>query len=72
VASILASSQAARKKRFTKLDLARMLSPQLGNLGPSQAEREEESEAQKHSPRDLNGLPRSISQLATRNMLTYD
>ncbi len=36
-ASLLASPQAARKKRFTKLDLALMIARLLGSIGPSPA-----------------------------------
>jgi hypothetical protein len=34
-ASLLASPQAARKKSFTKLDLALMIARTLGSIGPS-------------------------------------
>jgi hypothetical protein len=37
VASLLASPQAARKKNFTKLDLALMLARTPGSIGPSAA-----------------------------------
>jgi hypothetical protein len=72
VASILASPQAAMKKRFTKLDLARMLSPQVVNLGLSQAAKEGAGGDQKPLPREVNSHPGSINQPAARNRLTYD
>ncbi len=71
-ASILASPQAAMKKRFTKLDLARMLSPQVVNLGLSQAAKEGAGGDQKPLPREVNSHPGSINQPAARNRLTYD
>ncbi len=72
VASILASSQAARKKRFTKLDLALMLSPQEVSIGTTHTDNKGEGEAQKPQPCDISKFPGSISQPATRNKLTYD
>ncbi len=70
--SILASPQATRKKRFTKLDLARMLSPQEASLGLTQVDKEGEGEGRKPLPCDLNRFPGSISQPAACNRLTYD
>jgi hypothetical protein len=70
--SILASPQAARKKRFTKLDLAIMLSPQKASIGPTHVYNKGEGEDQKPPSTDLSRLPGSISQPAARNRLTYD
>jgi hypothetical protein len=47
--SILASPQVARKKRFTKLDLALLMNPQKGSIGPAQGgERGSKAPAQRH------------------------
>ncbi len=70
--SILASPHAARKKRFTKLDLALLMNPQKGSVGPAQGEHKEKSGDQKHPPSYTSRLSGSISQPATRNKLTYD
>ncbi|CAK9881389.1 unnamed protein product [Sphagnum jensenii] len=72
VINILASPQVARKKRFTKLDLARMLSPQEVCLGLSQVDKEGEGEGQEPLPCDQSKFPGSISQPAARNRLTYE
>jgi len=70
--SIFASPQAVRKKRFTKLDLARMLSPQEANLDLSQVAKEEAKRGQKPLPCDTSRFPGSINQPTARNRLTYD
>ncbi len=68
----LASPQATRKKLFTKLDLALLMNPQKGSIGPVQSEHKEESGDRKHPPSDTSRLSGSISQPAARNRLTYD
>jgi hypothetical protein len=72
MASTLASPQVARKKRFNKLDLALLMNPQKGSIGPAQGEHKEESGEQKHPPSDTSRLSESISQLAARNKFIYD
>jgi fructose/tagatose bisphosphate aldolase len=72
MASILASPQAARKKRFTKLDLTLLMTSQMGSIVPIHTDHKAESEDQKPSPSDHIRLPGSISKPAARNKLTYD
>jgi hypothetical protein len=71
-ASTLASPQATRKKKFTKLDLARMLSSQETKLAISHTDRKEAGEVQNPPPREENTHLGSISQPAARSKLTYD
>jgi len=61
VVSILASPQAARKKRFTKLDLTLVLASQKDSLNPIHTDHKAESEDKKPSPSDHNELSRSIN-----------
>ncbi|CAM6017308.1 unnamed protein product [Sphagnum balticum] len=71
-ASILAFPQAARKKRFTKLDLTLLMTSQKGSIGPIHTDHKAESEDQKPPPSDHIRLLGLINQLAARNRLTYD
>lgn len=71
-ASILASLQAARKRRFTKLDLTLLTASQRVSTDTTRAGHKVESEDSKLPPSDHIRLPGSISQPAARNKLTYD
>jgi hypothetical protein len=71
-ASILASPQATRKKRFTKLDLTLLMTSQNGSMDPTHTDHKAENKDQKPSSNDHIKLPGSISQPAARNRLTYD
>ncbi len=72
MASILASPQAARKKRFTKLDLTPLMAFEKGNIDPMHTNHKAKSEDKKPPPSDHIRLPRSINQLVAHNRLTYD
>ncbi len=72
VASFFASPQAARKKRFTKLDLTRVPSSQEISGVLSQEDKMSAGGGQKPTPRDDNNLSGSFNQPAARNRLTYD
>jgi hypothetical protein len=71
-ASILASPQATRKKRFTKLDLVLLMTSQKGIIGPTHADHKAEDGDQKPPPSDNTKILGSSSQPAARNKLTYD
>jgi hypothetical protein len=71
-ASILAYSQAARKKRLTKLNLTLLMTSQKGSIDLTHTDHKAESEDQKLSSSDHIRLPGLISQPAARNRLTYD
>jgi len=71
-ASMLASPQAARKKRFTKLDLTHLMAPQKDSSAPTCTGHKEEGEAQELSSSDRVRALGLISQPAARNKLTYD
>jgi len=71
-ASILAPPQAARKKRFTKLDLTRTPPPKGISEAPPQVGKEGGGEGQKPAPHEEGSFPGSFSQPAAHNRLTYD
>jgi hypothetical protein len=71
-ASILASPQAVRKKQFTKLDLALLMTSQKGSNGPIRADHKAEDGDQEPLPSDNTRILGSIGQPAARNKLTYD
>jgi hypothetical protein len=70
-ASIRASPQAARKKRFTRLDMTILMNPEISSLGPAQGEHKEECRESKLADNDTIRPSGSISQPAARNRLTY-
>ncbi|CAM6030543.1 unnamed protein product [Sphagnum balticum] len=72
-ASIRASPQAARKKRFTKLDMIYqvLINLKISNLGPAQGERKEECQEGELVDSDTTKPSGSISQPVARNRLTY-
>ncbi len=70
--SILASFQVARKKRFTKLDLALMTSPQKASIGPTHVVNKGEGEDHKPPLSDHSRPSGSINQPTACNRLTYD
>jgi len=70
-ASICASPQAARKKRFTRLDMMILMNPEISSLGPTQGEHKEECQESKLAASDTIKTLGSISQPAARNRLTY-
>ncbi|CAK9859462.1 unnamed protein product [Sphagnum jensenii] len=69
-ANFLASPQAARKNRFTKLDLARV--PLENTRTLPQADRTETERDQRLAQGEVSNLTGSFSQPATRSRLTYD
>ncbi|CAM6059064.1 unnamed protein product [Sphagnum tenellum] len=71
-ASILASPQAAKKKRFTKLDLSRVSSPLEISGTLFQEDKTGAREGPRHTPRDESNLTGSFSQPVARSKLTYD
>ncbi|CAK9868599.1 unnamed protein product [Sphagnum jensenii] len=60
-ASMIDSPQAARKKRFTKLELTQLMAPQKDSLVPTYTGHEEEGEAQELSSSDHVIAPGLIS-----------
>ncbi len=70
-ASIQASPQAARKKRFTKLNFTMLTSPRPNNDTLTNPDREIDYGDQEHPARSATRASRSIGPLAARNRLTY-
>ncbi len=70
--SLLASPQAARKKRFTKLDLALMIASGQNTNATMSTGKEAENKNSKPSLSDNNKTPGSIGPPAARNKLIYD
>jgi hypothetical protein len=70
-ANIQASPQAARKKRFTKLDFTLLASPRANNDAPISPDREKEEDFQECPARGDIREPGSIGPKAARNRLTY-
>ncbi len=71
-ASLLASPQAARKKRFTKLDLALMIASRQNTNATTPIGKEAENRNSEPSLNNNNRTPGSIGPSAARNKLTYD
>jgi hypothetical protein len=71
-ASLLASPQAARKKRFTKLDLALMIASKQNTNATTPTGKKAENRNSEPSLSDNNRTPGSIDPPAARNKLTYD
>jgi hypothetical protein len=71
-ASLMASPQAARKKRYTKLTLCQLMAPQKESSAPTDVCNGEEGEAQEPSISSRTTHPGSFSQPAARNKLLYD
>jgi hypothetical protein len=71
-ASLLASPQAARKKQFTKLDLALMIASRQNTNATMPIGKEAENRNSEPSLSNNNRTPGSISPLVARNKLTYD
>ncbi len=70
--SLLASPQAARKKRYTKLDLALMIASRQNTIASMFTGREAENRNLEPSLSDNNRTSGSIGPPAARNKLTYD
>jgi hypothetical protein len=70
-ASIQASPQAARKKRFTKLNLNFLDSPRVNNDGPVNSNQEKEDGSQESLARDATKETGSIGPKVAWNRLTY-
>jgi hypothetical protein len=71
-ASLFASPQATRKKRFTKLDLALMIASRQNTNATTPIGKEAENRNSEPSFNDNNRTPGSIGPPAARNKLTYD
>jgi hypothetical protein len=70
-ASIQASPQAARKKRFSRLDMTVLMNPEIDSLVSTQGDSRDGSKGSKLQPNTSINHPGSISQPAARNRLTY-
>jgi hypothetical protein len=70
--SLLASPQAARKKRFTKLDLALMITSRQNTNATTPTGKEAENKNSEPSLNDNNRILGSIGLPAAQNKLTYD
>jgi hypothetical protein len=71
-ASLFASPQAARKKRFTKLNLALMIASRQNTNATTPIGKEAENRNSEPSLNDNNKTLGSIGPPAARNKLTYD
>lgn len=71
-ASLLASPQAARKKRFTKLDLTLMIASRQNTNATTPTGKGAENRNSEPPVSDNNRTLGSIGPPAARNMLTYD
>ncbi len=71
-ASLLASPQAARKKRFTKLDLTLMIASKQNTNATTPIGKEAENKNSEPSLSDNNRTLGSIGPPVARNKLTYD
>jgi hypothetical protein len=71
-ASIRAFPQAAKKKRFTRLDMAILMNLEISSLGPTQGKHKEECRESKLLASNTTRPLGSINQPAARNRLTYD
>jgi len=72
LASLMASPQAARKKRYTKLTLSQLMAPQKESSAPTNVSNGEEGEAQEPLISNRTTHLGSFSQPAARNKLLYD
>jgi hypothetical protein len=70
-ANIQASPQAARKKRYTKLNIMTLISSRVDNDTLTSSDRETDDGDQEHLTRDAIRAPGSIGPPAARNRLTY-
>jgi hypothetical protein len=68
--SIQASPPAARKKRFSRLDMTVLMNPEIDSLVSTQGDSRDGSKGSKFQPNTSISHPGSISQLAARNRLT--
>jgi len=72
IASTQASPQAAKKKRFTKLDITTLEPTRMDNVIRTGAEREADDGGQDSLTSATNKTQGSIGSLAARSRLTYD
>jgi len=71
-ANIQASPQAARKKRFTKLDMMMLEPTRMGNNTHTCTKRDADDGEQDSPPSATNKTQGLIGSLAARSRLTYD
>jgi len=71
-ASIQASPQAARKKRFTKLDISVLVGTRTDNTTPARTKQETNDNDQELLSSDITKTSGSIGPPAAWNCLTYD
>jgi len=71
-ASIQASFQAARKKRFTKLDISALVGTWMDNTTLARAEQKMNDGDEELPSSDITKTLGSIGPPAARNRLTYD